>query len=43
MVDYEKYGIIQLTGGEGKSLGKFLLNRHNIIEEFLKKHWYSRH
>ena len=35
MVDYQKYGIIQLTE-EGKSLGKFLLNRHNIIEEFLK-------
>ncbi len=35
MVDYQKYGIIQLTE-EGKRLGKFLLRRHNIIEEFLK-------
>lgn len=34
MVDYQKYGIIQLTE-EGKRLGKFLLRRHNIIEEFL--------
>lgn len=35
MVDYEKYGVIQLTE-EGKKLGRFLLKRHNIIEEFLK-------
>ncbi|NMB07671.1 MAG: DtxR family transcriptional regulator [Tissierellia bacterium] len=35
MVDYEKYGVIQLTE-EGERLGKFLLERHNIIEEFLK-------
>lgn len=35
MVDYEKYGPIQLSR-EGRELGKFLLERHNIIEEFLK-------
>lgn len=32
---YKKYGIIILTP-KGKSLGKYLLNRHNIIEKFLK-------
>lgn len=35
MVDYEKYGPIHLST-RGKELGKFLLERHNIIEEFLK-------
>lgn len=35
MVYYQRYGIIQLTE-EGRRMGKFLLNRHNIIEEFLK-------
>lgn len=35
LVDYEKYGIIQLTE-EGKSIGGFLLKRHEIIEEFLR-------
>jgi len=35
MVDYQKYGIIQLTEG-GKKVGGFLLKRHNIIDEFLK-------
>ncbi|NLV76769.1 MAG: DtxR family transcriptional regulator [Tissierellia bacterium] len=35
MVYYQRYGIIQLTE-EGIRVGKFLLNRHNIIEEFLK-------
>lgn len=34
-LDYEKYGVIQLTG-EGEQIGKFLLKRHKIIEEFLK-------
>lgn len=34
-VKYEKYGIIILTK-EGKSMGKYLLNRHNIIEAFFK-------
>ncbi|PKM45465.1 MAG: DtxR family transcriptional regulator [Firmicutes bacterium HGW-Firmicutes-8] len=32
---YEKYGIIILTE-EGKEIGKYLLNRHNVIEGFLK-------
>lgn len=34
-LDYKKYGIIFLTES-GNKLGKFLLNRHNIIEKFLK-------
>ncbi|MFL0194506.1 metal-dependent transcriptional regulator [Clostridium sp. WILCCON 0269] len=33
-INYEKYGIIQLTE-EGITIGKFLLNRHIIIEQFL--------
>lgn len=32
---YKKYGIIFLTE-RGKELGKFLLDRHNILEKFLK-------
>ncbi len=35
MVEYERYGIIQLTE-KGKKVGRFLLKRHNIIDEFLK-------
>lgn len=35
LLSYEKYGIISLTEN-GKKYGKFLLNRHNIIENFLK-------
>lgn len=35
LVDYKKYGIIFLTES-GKEYGKFLLERHNIIEKFLK-------
>jgi len=35
LVDYHKYGIIQLTE-EGKAIGDFLLQRHEIIEEFLE-------
>lgn len=35
LLNYEKYGIIILTEN-GKEIGKFLLNRHNIIEEFLR-------
>ena len=35
LLDYKKYGIIFLTGN-GKEIGKFLLQRHNIIELFLK-------
>ena len=34
-LNYEKYGIISLTES-GMKYGKFLLNRHNIIENFLK-------
>ncbi|MBU3209441.1 metal-dependent transcriptional regulator [Clostridium algidicarnis] len=34
LVNYEKYGIVTLTK-EGKKLGEFLLNRHNVIEDFL--------
>ena len=33
-VNYEKYGVVTLTD-EGKKVGEFLLNRHNIIENFL--------
>lgn len=36
VVNYQKYGIIQLTE-KGKEVGSFLLIRHNIIEEFLRK------
>ncbi|WP_425449129.1 metal-dependent transcriptional regulator [Dethiothermospora halolimnae] len=36
LVEYEKYGVVKLTE-EGKELGQFLLRRHGIIEEFLKK------
>lgn len=35
LLNYEKYGIIFLTE-RGKEIGSFLLNRHNIIEKFLK-------
>lgn len=35
LIDYQKYGIIFLTE-DGKELGKYLLERHNIIELFLK-------
>ncbi len=35
LLDYKKYGIIFLTE-RGKEIGKFLLSRHNIIENFLK-------
>ncbi|HCS74739.1 MAG TPA: DtxR family transcriptional regulator [Clostridiales bacterium] len=34
LVDYQRYGIIQLMEN-GKSIGEFLLERHEIIEEFL--------
>lgn len=34
-LNYKKYGIIQLTE-EGEKVGKFLLNRHMILENFLK-------
>jgi DtxR family transcriptional regulator, Mn-dependent transcriptional regulator len=35
LLDYKKYGIIFLTEN-GKEIGRFLLERHNIIETFLK-------
>ncbi len=35
LLDYKKYGIIFLTD-TGKEIGKYLLQRHNIIETFLK-------
>lgn len=35
LVNYKKYGIITLTK-PGLELGKFLFERHNIIEAFLK-------
>ena len=35
LIKYEKYGVIMLTE-EGISVGKYLLERHNIIENFLK-------
>jgi Mn-dependent DtxR family transcriptional regulator len=34
LANYEKYGYIELTE-LGKKIGEELLNRHNIIEEFL--------
>ncbi|GIM29098.1 DtxR family transcriptional regulator [Clostridium polyendosporum] len=34
LLNYEKYGIITLTD-KGFTIGKFLLNRHKIIESFL--------
>lgn len=35
LIKYEKYGVIMLRQ-EGKILGKALLYRHNLIEEFLR-------
>lgn len=32
---YKKYGIIMMTD-DGRELGKYLLNRHRTVEEFLK-------
>ncbi|MHC6180379.1 metal-dependent transcriptional regulator [Clostridium sp. JNZ X4-2] len=34
-INYEKYGIIILTD-QGKNMGQYLLDRHNIVESFLK-------
>jgi DtxR family transcriptional regulator, Mn-dependent transcriptional regulator len=34
-LDYQKYGLIQLTD-KGKAMGSFLLNRHVVIENFLR-------
>jgi len=35
LVDYRKYGIIFLTE-KGKKYGNFLLERHKVVERFLK-------
>lgn len=35
LLDYKRYGIILLTD-KGKKIGKFLLERHIIIEKFLR-------
>lgn len=35
LIKYEKYGVIMLEQ-EGKTLGKALLYRHNLIEDFLR-------
>lgn len=35
LLDYKRYGIIFLTEN-GKEIGKFLLERHNVIEIFLR-------
>lgn len=34
LLNYEKYGMVHLTE-EGKKLGKFFLERHNTLKEFL--------
>ncbi len=34
LLEYEKYGMIHLTE-EGNKMGKFFLDRHNILKEFL--------
>ncbi len=34
LIDYEKYGMIHLTA-EGEKLGKYFLQRHNTLKEFL--------
>ncbi len=36
LIEYQKYTAIKLTE-EGEVIGEFLLKRHEIIEEFLKK------
>ncbi|HOL18300.1 MAG TPA: transcriptional regulator MntR [Bacillota bacterium] len=35
LLDYQKYGLIQLTE-KGKTMGSFLLERHMVIENFLR-------
>jgi len=35
LLDYEKYGIIQMTE-RGREIGKYLLRRHKTVEAFLK-------
>ncbi len=34
LVKFERYGIITLTG-QGRTIGQFLLQRHNLLERFL--------
>lgn len=34
LLDYEKYGMVHLTD-EGKKIGKYFLERHNTLKEFL--------
>jgi len=34
LVKYERYGIITLTG-QGRTIGQFLLERHNLLESFM--------
>lgn len=34
LVEYEKYSIIRLTE-QGYKIGSYLINRHNVLEEFL--------
>lgn len=34
LVEYEKYGIIRLTP-QGSDIGAYLLDRHNVLEQFL--------
>lgn len=36
LLNYKRYGIIFLTD-KGAEMGKFLFDRHNVIEDFLKK------
>ncbi len=35
LIHYKKYGIISLTDN-GREIGKYLLERHNVLEKFLK-------
>ncbi len=35
LIHYKKYGIISLTEN-GREIGKYLLERHNVLEKFLK-------
>ncbi|MGB4668364.1 MAG: transcriptional regulator MntR [bacterium] len=34
-LEYERYGVIQLTD-TGREMGRYLLDRHNMLEEFLR-------
>lgn len=35
LVDYQRYGIVHLTG-KGKKIGSYLVERHNTVAEFLQ-------